>query len=286
MTDFADGIERREIEGLDRRKPWFSVTFDVDAEALWLTVTRKPRPALVSQGLYGLNAGIPRILSLLADTGITATFFVPGLVAERHPSLVPELIAAAHEVASHGYSHMPLSAFESREAEERELRMAKDILEAQGGKPVVGFGAAVCDVSVHTLGILMDQGIAYDRSFLDSDWPYVFTRDGRSLVELPVSWVLDDFTFFGHNIMPKLGWGVQEPETVGRIWRGELETFRADGGFGCLVMHPEVIGRRSRLPVLRDLLVEFSQYGKFQSCAEIAAGCSQSGVHAVETASA
>lgn len=270
MTSVVNGIERREIDGLDRRRPWFSVTFDVDAEALWLTMTRKQRPALVSQGLYGLNVGIPRILSLLADAGATATFFVPGLVAERHPSLVPELIAAGHEVASHGYSHMPLSALENREAEERELRTAKDIIETQGGKPVVGFGAAVCDVSVHTLEILMDQGIAYDRSFLDSDWPYVFARGGDRLVELPVSWVLDDFTFFGHNIVPKLGWGIQEPETVGRIWRGEMATFRDDGGFGCLVMHPEVIGRRSRLPILRDLLTEFSEVGKFISCAEIA----------------
>lgn len=240
MTAFLDGIERREIDGLDRRKPLFSITFDVDAEALWLTLTRKSRPALVSQGLYGLNEGIPRILMLLADTGATATFFVPGLVAERHPSLVPELIAAGHEVASHGYSHMPLSAFESREAEERELRMAKDILESQGGRHVVGFSAAVCDVSVHTLDILMDQKIAYDRSFLDSDWPYVFVRGDDTLVELPVSWVMDDFTFFGHNIVPKLGWGIQEPETVGRIWRGEMATFRDGGGFGCLVMHPEV----------------------------------------------
>lgn len=274
MTDFTNGIERREIAGLDRRKTWFSVTFDVDAEALWLTMTRKARPALISQGLYGLNAGIPRILSLLADTGAKATFFVPGLVAERHPSLVPELIAAGHEVASHGYSHMPLSAFESREAEERELRMAKDIIETQGGKPVVGFGAAACDVSAHTLEILMDQRIAYDRSFLDSDWPYIFTRGNDRLVELPVSWVLDDFTFFGHNLMPKLGWGVQEPETVGRIWRREMATFRDDGGFGCLVLHPQVIGRRSRLSVLGDLLREFSDAGKFLSCAEIAAGCS------------
>ncbi|MGE0501952.1 MAG: polysaccharide deacetylase family protein [Rhizobiaceae bacterium] len=270
MTAVLEGIERRELDGLEHRAPMFSVTFDVDAEALWLTVTRKPRPALVSQGLYGLNEGIPRILSLLADTGATATFFVPGLVAERHPSLVPELIAAGHEVASHGYSHMPLSALESREAEERELRMAKDILEAQGGKPVVGFGAAVCDVSAYTLDILMDQGIAYDRSFLDSDWPYAFVRGGDRLVELPVSWVMDDFTFFGHNIVPKLGWGIQEPEMVGRIWRGEMATFRDGGGFCCLVMHPEVIGRRSRLPVLRDLITEFSEAGKFLSCAEIA----------------
>jgi peptidoglycan/xylan/chitin deacetylase (PgdA/CDA1 family) len=271
MTMLATAVQRLEIDSLDRKTPLLSVNFDVDAEALWLSVSRASRPALISQGLYGLTNGVPRILTMLADTGVRATFFVPGLVAERHPAIVPELIAAGHEVASHGYSHTPLSALANRQAEEDELRKAKDILEAQAGHELLGFGAAACDVSVHTLDILFDQGCLYDRSFLDSDWPYLFTKENSRLVELPVSWVMDDFTFFGHNIYPKLGWGICEPETVARIWRGEFATFRDDGGFGCLVMHPEVIGRRSRLPIVKDLLVEFSADCTFQTCASIAA---------------
>jgi len=265
-------FERVEIHGLDHSKSWLSVTFDVDAEALWLTLTRgKQRPALLSQGLYGLNVGIPRILDFLADLNIKSTFFVPGLVAERHPTLVPDIAAAGHEIASHAYTHQPLSLFDTRQSEADELHRAKDILEKQLNRKVVGFGAPVCDVSAHTISILVEQGLVYDRSFLDDDWPYVFRDECNTLVELPISWVLDDFTFFGHNLFPKLGWGIQHPQVVGPIWRDELDSFDKEGGFGCLVLHPEVIGRRTRLRMLRDVLEAFTQSCRFVRCADLAA---------------
>jgi len=269
----TEGFEKVDLPDAERAQTWFNISFDVDAEALWLTLTRgKDRPALFSQGLYGLNVGMPRILQMLDDLRIRATFFVPGLVADRHPALVPELVAAGHEIASHAYTHLPLSAFQTRDAEADELKRARDVLESQSGRPVLGFGAPVCDVSVNTLSILTEQGILYDRSFLDDDWPYLFrTESGRDLVELPISWVLDDFAFFGHNLYPQLGWGIQSPEHVADIWHGELQTFARDGGFGCLVLHPEVIGRRPRMTMLKEVLCRFVAAGKFFTCEEIAA---------------
>jgi len=252
------------------RRSWFNLAFDVDAEALWASVAKgKNRPALTSQGQYGLHDGLPRILTMRDDLRIKATFFVPGMVAELHTTLVPELAAAGHEIASHAYTHVPLSFLESAEQERNELQRAKDILEGQTNQPVVGFGAPVSDVSVHTLDILSKQGMLYDRSFLDSDFPYLFRRADQSIVELPISWVLDDFAFFGHNLAPKMGWGIRAPEAVSPIWKGELEAIRAEGGFGCLVLHPEVIGRRPRMTMLRDLVCDLG--AEFMTCAEIAA---------------
>ena len=274
MTEVGASVsqfERVEMPGLDHSQSWLSITFDVDAEALWLTLSRgKHRPALLSQGLYGLNVGLPRILNLLADLKIKATFFVPGQVAERHLTLVPDIAAAGHEVASHAYTHQPLSLFDTREHEADELRRAKDILESQLNASVVGFGAPVCDVSPHTVSILVEQGFIYDRSFLDDDWPYLFRSEHNELIELPISWVLDDFTFFGHNLFPKLGWGIQHPPAVGLIWRDELDSFEKGGGFGCLVLHPEVIGRRTRVRMLRDVLEGFVGRSRFVRCADLA----------------
>jgi peptidoglycan/xylan/chitin deacetylase (PgdA/CDA1 family) len=268
----ASRLDRVEISGLDRFRSWLSITFDVDAEALWLTLARgKSRPALLSQGIYGLNAGLPRILDLLADLKIRSTFFVPGQVAERHPALVPEIAAAGHEIASHAYSHQPLSSFDTWQREADDLRRAKDILEAQLNASVIGFAAPVSDVSQHTLSILIAQGFVYDRSFLDDDRPYLFCNEQSELIELPISWVLDDFTFFGHNLYPQLGWGIQHPSVVGPIWRDELDSFATDGGFGCLVLHPEVIGRRTRLRMLRDVIEGFVGRSRFVRCADLAA---------------
>ena len=259
-------FDRVDLDGA--RGSRFSLTFDVDAEALWVSVSRgKERPALMSQGQYGLHDGLPRVLSMLDDLGIKATFFMPGMVAQAHPSIVPEIASAGHEIASHAYTHMPLSVFETLDAEADELQKAKDILEDQLGAAVLGFGAPACDTSVNTLEILVKQGIRYDRSFLDSDWPYLFQSSIGKLVELPVSWVLDDFAFFGHNLVPTMGWGIQDPAYVKGIWKGELEAFRDGGGFGCLVLHPEVIGRRPRMAMLRELIDELGV--EFRTCADI-----------------
>lgn len=263
-------VQRHEIEGLDRSLPFLSINFDVDAESLWLVMAKgKDRPALISQGLYGLNHGVPRILELLRDVGVKGTFFVPGLVAENHAALVPEIAAAGHEIASHCYTHMPLSALEPQR-EWDDLRRSKDVLEAQLGAPVTGFGAPVCDVSGRTVDFLIRLGFAYDRSFLDADWPYAFRSSEGSLVELPISWVMDDFTFFGHNLMPPMGWGIAAPAHAAAIWKGEMESFLHGGGFGCLVLHPEVVGRRTRMSALRDVLTELAAQARFWTCAEVA----------------
>ncbi|MGE3147993.1 MAG: polysaccharide deacetylase family protein [Pseudorhodoplanes sp.] len=266
----ASLVERREIAGLDRSTAHLSINFDVDAEALWLVMAKgKNRPSLISQGLYGLNHGVPRALDVLRDTKVKATFFIPGLVAHNHPTLVQEIASEGHEIASHCYTHMPLSALEPQ-TEWDDLRRTKDLLEQQLGKAIEGFAAPVCDVSERTIEFLIRLGFSYDRSFLDSDWPYLFRSPEGALVELPISWVLDDFTFFGHNLMPTMGWGIAEPSHAGNIWRGELQSFVDGGGFGCLVLHPEVVGRRTRISVLRDVLAQLSSTARFATCAEIA----------------
>lgn len=266
----ATPVIRSEIKYLDRSAPYLSVSFDVDAESLWLVISKgKNRPSLISQGLYGLNHGVPRALDMLRDLRLKATFFVPGLVAKNHPSLAREIASEGHEIASHAYTHMPLSALDPQ-TEWDDLRRAKDLLETQIDSPVTGFGAPVCDVSERTIEFLISLGFAYDRSFLDADWPYFFESAHGKLVELPVSWVLDDFTFFGHNLMPPMGSGISAPAHAGAIWREELHTFAQGGGFGCLVLHPEIVGRRTRMAVLRDVLADLSTKTRFWTCAQVA----------------
>ena len=82
-------------------------TFDFDAETLWLS--RDPsnwkKPGTLSQGLYGAKVGVPKILELLEESGLRATFFVPGWTAEKHTARVEAILSAGHEVGHHGYLH-------------------------------------------------------------------------------------------------------------------------------------------------------------------------------------
>ena len=102
-----------------------ALTFDVDAETPILAhgAVRRASDDLSHQG-YGPDVGVPRILELLDELGVPATFFVPGWVAERRPGLVATIVERGHEVAHHTYSHRPptsLAASEERADFERGL---------------------------------------------------------------------------------------------------------------------------------------------------------------------
>ena len=96
------------------------LSFDVDAESPILAQGRRyaDHAMVMTHQAYGPLVGVPRLLELLDDFGIKATFFVPGLTADRYPQTVERIAAAGHEVGHHSYSHR--SPVDLGEAGERE----------------------------------------------------------------------------------------------------------------------------------------------------------------------
>lgn len=105
-------------------------------------------------------------LELLARARATATFFVLGFVAERHPALVPRILSGGHEVASHGWSHKRV--YEMDEASfEADLVRATSVLTAAGAPPPIGFRApewSINDRSLWALPVLARLHFRYDSS--------------------------------------------------------------------------------------------------------------------------
>jgi hypothetical protein len=93
------------------------LSFDVDAEAPILAEGDHYAEDLssMSHQAYGPRVGVPRILELLAAHEIEATFFLPGVTAERWPRTVEEILQSGHEVALHGYSHRVLPGMSESE---------------------------------------------------------------------------------------------------------------------------------------------------------------------------
>src|SRR5688500_1746397 len=107
------------------------LSFDVDAESAILANGRRYayHAMVMTHQAYGLMVGVPRILQLLDDFGLKATFFVPGLSAERYPQTVDQIAAAGHEIGHHSYSHRsPVDLGEAGEREDFERA-----LQALGG---------------------------------------------------------------------------------------------------------------------------------------------------------
>jgi peptidoglycan/xylan/chitin deacetylase (PgdA/CDA1 family) len=245
-------------------------TFDFDAEEAWIAddPANADRPGVLSQGTYGAKIAVPLILDLLREHGVTATFFVPGRVAERHPERVEQIVAAGHELAHHGYTHTSPTTL-TPEEEETELVRGLEILRSFASE-ITGYRSPAWDFSAHTEELLEKHGFVYSSNFMDDLKPY--RREGRSLIELPVQWTLDDaahFWFDGATWTKK----ISTASEVREIWEGEFRGYRRLGGAFVLTMHPQVIGRPYRLEMLDDFLSFVRQHDDvwIATCREIAA---------------
>src|SRR5579863_6731072 len=107
-----------------------------------------------------------RVLGLFAGAGVSGTFFVLGWVAERYPDLVRRIVAQGHELASHGFSHVPVHE-QSVEQFRTDVRKTKRLLEDISGVPVKGYRAASFSIGAKTLwalDVLAEEGYAYSSS--------------------------------------------------------------------------------------------------------------------------
>ena len=125
----------------DGKRCAVALTFDEDGECVPLIYdpeNANRRLTLQSEATYGPNVGIPRILDLLDQHGIRASFFIPGFIAEHHPDLVREMIARGHEVGHHGYLH-ERPDFVDEDEEERIMIRGLEVLESITGVRPVGY---------------------------------------------------------------------------------------------------------------------------------------------------
>ena len=108
-----------------------------------------------------------RILHLLAEYGVHATFFVLGWVADRHPELVQEIAAAGHEIGTHGYHHELIYRQTAAEFSADLSRSLDAIGRATGGLELAGYRAPAFSItrkSLWALDILRNHGLKYDSS--------------------------------------------------------------------------------------------------------------------------
>ncbi len=245
------------------------LTFDVDAEAgvIGRDPSNAEHPVALSMGRYGPKTALPLVLDLLDKHEAKATFFVPGWTADNHSGIIAECAKRGHEVAHHGYHHVPPASFPNAEGEREELERGIEAIQKATGARPVGYRSPAWDLSSHTLGLLSGLDFAYSSNLMDADGPYVHQLDGgTSLVELPVSWTLDDFPFF--MARPE-----RSASEVEEIWRDEFDALRErEDAALILTMHPQIIGRPGRLAMLDRLIAYIRHSGDAEllRCDELA----------------
>lgn len=247
-----------------------AITIDFDGPSLEVGRGRNTL-GIYSHGRYSAKCGIPRYFRILEETGIPATFFVPGYDAEQHPQSVKEIVTSGYEVAAHGYVH---EGWDLGDDEPYFLQRTHDILTDLVGAPPLGWRSPSGHKSARTMRELKRLGYIYDSSDKDRDVPYMAEFDGHvhdDLIILPNNTSsLDDFPFYRVSYTP--------PSEVLAHWIEEYDAIRADGGYFNLTLHPRVgygSGSPARARIVKEL-IEYIKAGgdaQFVSLAQLAEWC-------------
>ena len=234
-----------------------ALSFDCDHECYELGAGRSSVGRL-SWGEFGRRVGVPRILDVLSKRGVPASFFMPAVCSLIDPEETARIVAAGHEIGMHGWIHENNSLLDGETERELMLR-ARDVLEKNAGEAPVGFRSANWDLSAATIAIVRELGLEYDSSLMADEDCYELLIDGEQtgVVEVPVEWLRDDAVYLMFSRQPATRpW--LTPDEVFAIFRREFDAAYDQGGVFQLVMHPFVIGYRSRIWIL-DKLIEHAQ---------------------------
>lgn len=230
------------------------LSFDVDAESAWTAKDPEHAKRLITMSFGGYEArvGTPKLLELLDQLDMKATFFITGWSVDAHPAMAESILKAGHEIGHHGYHHLLIDPGCPWLVEE--IDRGLDSLKRVLGVVPTGYRAPSGEFTEELRVLLRDRGFTYTSSFRDDMRPYRHRlADGsKGTIELPVTASYDDWMlglsarFSPRPIFPK--------EHVLSIWKDELDELRDWGGLATTVLHPQCSGRPMRLRLLREFL--------------------------------
>ncbi len=251
------------------------LTFDHDNASSMIS-RKLTSPTMISRGDFGIVA-VPRILDLLRQHDIPTTWFIPGHTIESYPSCARQVVEAGHEIGNHGWTHRIPSTL-GREGEEEELVRGNTAIKALTGCNPRGYRSPSWDLSPHSVDLLLKHGFVYDSSMMGHDiLPYQARQGDETellepmrfgsdspLVEMPVSWSLDDHPHFefmrtDQTILP----GLMNARAVFQNFADEFTYMKKHAEWGVLTytFHPHVVGRGQRMLALEQLIEILAEGG-------------------------
>jgi len=252
---------------------------DVDAVAGWLgSYGGEDSPDDISRGLFAGEVGAPRLLKLFERMGIKTTWFIPGHSIETFPEQMAAVANAGHEVGIHGYSHEnPIAMTRAQETEV--LDKCIELVTKLTGKRATGYVAPWWEFSNVTNELLLERSIKYDHSLMHHDCLPYYVRVGDSwtridyskkpgewmfplkrgketdLIEIPVSWYLDDLPPMMFIKKAPNSHGFVNPRDLEDIWRDQFDWIYREYDYAVFAMtiHPDVSGHPQALLMLERL---------------------------------
>lgn len=232
-------------------------------------------PTLFTLGCYGPWRALDFLLALLDERRVPCTFFIPAWVIETWPDRCRAIVERGHEVAYHGYKHEPFWQLD-REQQRAVMALSLQTFRNYLGVSPVGFRTPSGDWGPDTLEILLDAGVRYSSSMRGDDRPYFIPGpDGRSLVEIPARWEMDDYTSLAYQRKPDFPLGqdrIASYDATLDNWCREFDGSHRDGLCLTTLFHPKVSGKPGRILLLEKWLTHVQARPDvwFATCSEIA----------------
>lgn len=206
-----------------------------------------------TQAEYGPNTGIWRILRILGENKVKATFMTCGGIAERYPEAVKAIVQNGHEIAGHGYHH-EVARDLSREEERDVIRRTTEMIRNRTGKRPVGWRS--CTQSPNSLELLMEQGYLWNSNSFSHDLPFLWENGESKLVELPRQPFGDGRTY-GHR-------DSGNPNDTLVVWQGLFDELYEESKtvptFCPFQFHPYISSRPGRARILRELIQHMKKH--------------------------
>ncbi|MFM9883956.1 MAG: polysaccharide deacetylase family protein [Burkholderiales bacterium] len=262
------------------------LTFDFDALSPWIA-RGMTSPTPVSRGEFGI-VGARRLLALMARHQIKTSWFIPGHTIETYPDACAQVVEAGHEIGHHGWTHVP-PANMTRVEEEEGLVRANEQIKKLSGRYARGYRSPSWDLSAHSVELLLKHGFFYDSSMMGDDYTPYRVRQGdviellkpavfgpaTRLVEMPISWSLDDYPHFEYVRMgTAIAPGLMNASDVLENWIDDFLYMKRNLDWGIITYtcHPFVIGRGHRMLMLERLIERLASEGAEFMTMEAAAG--------------
>lgn len=200
-----------------------------------------------------ISIGYPRVLALLRDLGMRASFFIEGWNALHNTSTCRSLIEAGHEIGLHGWIHEQFGELSLHDAE-RLLVDAQAAFRLIGIEPV-GFRAPGGRRNDGLLAIVDRLGLGFDASFAGEDTPIKPSLLAHGIPGVPWRWRMIDY--FQYQMHPE---GPRSPRQLEELFRGELSAARETGEMVTWIFHAFVSGvDEDRFSAMRRLLEDVAK---------------------------
>ncbi|MFS8049599.1 polysaccharide deacetylase family protein [Rhizobium sp. BR 314] len=236
-----------------------SVIFDDGLDAVAQAPDLKGRSKSFSVWQYGATRGVERLCNAFADAGISTSWFVPGIVAEKHEELLRDVVAPHHEIEGHGWNFERYDAMDASAAVDL-LKRSRDRLSAIASNEVSGFRLPAGNWPRHFDRLLVEAGYSWSASLNGDDVPY---SHSSSLVEIPVHIELEDRPYFQFNFTPAFPKGqsrIPSYEAVLGNWIAEFDAYRKYGLCYVIQLRPEWTGTPGRIALVEALLAHITSF--------------------------